>query len=94
MKIIITATAPTSYQLNSLKAFGMGYNENGNGSFSAEKEFESNEAAKEYLKSRAEQYNSEDPSGSDLRLQKMYDNINQGLLKLDAVTAYIEEIEA
>jgi hypothetical protein len=92
MTFKITATAPTSYQLSSLKHFGMGFNENGNGSFSASKEFDTEEEAKEFLRGRAEMYNSEDPSGSDKKIADMNDSIDKfGTLTLDAVTAHIEE---
>lgn len=93
MKAIITATAPTSYQLNSLSAFGMGFKANRNGSYSASKEFDSEEQAKKYLTKRAEKYNDEDPEGSEDRLNDMLADIQHGVLTLDAVTAYVEALE-
>lgn len=92
MKTTIKATAPTAYQLNSLRYFGMGFNKHLNGSYSASMEFDSEEDAKEYLKGRAEQYNDQDPDGNDERLSNMYEQIELGVLTLDAVTARIEEI--
>lgn len=86
MKYIITATAPTSYQLNSLRAFNL----NGTG-MTRTMEFGSEEEAKDYLKTRADKYNDEDPCGSEERLEEMYSDIESGSLRLDAVSAYIEE---
>ena len=93
MKAIIRASAPTTYQLNSLTAFGMGFSNSKSGGHSAEREFDSADEAKDYLRERAEIYNSEDPEGSEERLNDMYDDIERGSLTIDAVTAYIEEIE-
>lgn len=93
MTYTINATAPISYQLQSLRAFGIGADKNGNGSFYGEKEFETEKEAKEYLKSRADMYNDEDPAGSDERLADMYNSIEKyGSLTLDAVTAHIEKV--
>jgi hypothetical protein len=94
MSVIIKATAPTSYQLNSLSSFGMGYKKNMGGSFSASMEFDSEEEAKQYLRNRAEKYNDENPCGTEERLNNMYSDIEHGALTLDAVTAYVEEVEA
>jgi hypothetical protein len=93
MKVTIKATAATAYQVSSLSAFNIGAKKNGNGSFSGHKEFDSEEAAKEYLKSSADKYNDEDPEGTDERLADMYADIEHGQLTLDAVTAHIEEVE-
>ena len=89
----ITATAPTGYQLQSLRAFGMGVQKNASGSFSACQEFCGKEEAETYLRNRARAYNDEDPCGNDQRLEDMFNDIEHGVLTLDAVTAYIEEIE-
>ncbi len=93
MKKIITATAPTVYQLNSLAAFNLGHKKNGNGSFTGIQTFENEEAAKEYLKSRADLYNEQDPEGSPEKIQNMYNDIQRGSLRLDAVTAHIEDLQ-
>lgn len=93
MKTKITAIAPTGYQLKSLTHFGMGYKKNMNGSFYAEKEFDSEEEAKEYLRQRADIYNNDDPCGSEDRLNDMYNDVERGCLTLDAVTASIDEFE-
>lgn len=91
----ITAKAPTTYQLNSLLAFGMGIKTVCNGSYWAEKEFDTKEQAQDYLKNCADIYNNEDPDGTDERLADMMEGIkNSNCLKLDAVTAYIKEIES
>ena len=95
MKCVIKATAPTSYQYNSLTFFNMGANKTGNGSYWAEKEFDTKEQAQDYLMNCAELYNNEDPDGTDERLADMRECIkNSNCLRLDAVTAYIEEIES
>lgn len=88
MKIIITATAPTGYQLNSLAAFNL----DGKG-LTRTMEFDSQEEAATYLRNRARQYNDADPCGNDQRLEDMYADIEHGCLTLDAVTARIEEVE-
>lgn len=88
MKVIITATAPTSYQLNSLRAFGINYKENGNGSFTATQEFNSKPEAVAFLKNRAEMYFED---SRELRDAKR--DIRLGCLTLDAVTARIERLE-
>lgn len=93
MKYQVTATAQTVYQLNSLSAFGMGYTKNGNGSFSASMDFDSEEEAKDYLRSRADKYNDEDSCGSEERMSDMYKDIEHGALRLDAVTAHINIID-
>ena len=82
MKTIITATAPTVYQLDALRHFGMGFNKNLNGSYSASMEFDSEEDAKDYLKGKAEQYNFDDPNGSEERLMIMYHDIEKGVIRL------------
>jgi len=92
MSVIIKATAPTAYQIRSLTSLGMGYKKNMNGSFSALMKFDNEDDAKQYLRSRAEKYNDEDPCGTEKRLQDMYADIEHGALTLDAVTAYVEEI--
>lgn len=85
MKAIITATAPTAYQIQSLKAFKMGCNDNGNGSFSASKEFDSVEDAKNYLADLANDYY----DGDEPAIAR---NLGPNSLRLDAVSATIEEL--
>lgn len=88
----IEATAPTSYQLRSLRAFQLKENNNGNGSHTGILFFESEEEAKQYLMTKADKYNDEDPNGSFEKLSEMYGDIERGALTLDAVTAYISEL--
>jgi hypothetical protein len=93
MAFKITATAPTSYQLQSLRAFGIGADKNGNGSFTGSMNFDNEGEAKDYLKKRASLYNESDPEGTEQRLAEMHDSIEKyGSLTLDAVTANIEGI--
>jgi hypothetical protein len=93
-KFIITATAPTSYQLSSLNAFGMGYVKHGNGSYSASLEFESIDNARAHLIQRAEMYNDQDPCGTLEKLTSMVNDVmSYDCLRLDAVTAHIEKVE-
>lgn len=87
MKVTISAIAPTTYQLNSLRAFGMGINKNGNGSYSASLDFETMKEAKEYLVDRANNY-FEDPKelSAAKREIRLY-----GCLQIDAVQARIDK---
>ena len=88
MKVIINATAPTSYQHTSLRSFGMDIKKNGNGSFTAKQEFDSKEDAKAYMTKRAEMYFED-----EIDLKDAYADIVHGVLTLDAVTASIEEVD-
>ena len=84
----ITATAPTVYQFQSLIAFGMGYNKNADGSFTASREFETVEEASDYLRDRAEIY-----FEYERELENAIDDIIKfGCLTLGSVTAQIEQI--
>jgi hypothetical protein len=90
----ITAKAPSSYQLNSLKAFNIGSVPLGNGAFQGHREFQSEQEATDFLCKQAEIYNDSDPCGSDRKLLEMYGSIELfGMLTLDAVTAYINPVE-
>lgn len=92
MAYIIKATAPTAYQLNSLRAFGMSYKDNGNGSFKAIQEFENEQSAQDYLRQRAEIF-CQDRNLSEEQLAEMMADIDHGVLHLDGVSAHIEELE-
>lgn len=93
-KIRISATAPTGYQLQSLRHFGMEVNKNGNGSYSAHQDFDTEEEAKQYLKSRAEMYFDGNSDNDEPDLIDALDSIEKhGVLRLDAVTAGIDEIQ-
>jgi hypothetical protein len=86
----ITATAPTVYQIQSLRHFGMNVKENGNGLFSSEQIFDSEEAAKAYLVERAEKYYDE----FEGQVQEHLEDIKKyGMLTIDAVTARIDEVD-
>ena len=93
MKTRIVATASTTYQLNSLNSFGMGFTKNMGGSFSASQEFDTLLEACQYLTERAEKYNDEDPCGTPARLRDMLRDIKRDCLTLDAVTAHIVRIK-
>lgn len=94
MAFQIIATAPTSYQISSLRAFNLDTKKNGNGSFTGTLLFDSEDLAKDHLKKRAKMYNDEDSNGTEEALTEMHESINVfGTLTLDTVTAHIEEIE-
>ena len=88
----IVAVAPTVYQLNSLREFNLNHKPVGNGSYRGEELFYSKEDAMAYLQDRAYKYNNEH-NESEEELNEMLADIQHGALTLDAVTAYIEEIE-
>ncbi len=90
----ITATAPTAYQLQSLRHFGIEVVKNGNGSYSATQDFDSEDEAKAYLTERAEMYYDGNSDNDEANLSKALESIaNHGSLTLDAATASIEELE-
>lgn len=85
----ITATAPTSYQLQSLRLFGLNVKSYANGSHVGEDTFITEDEAKAFLIKRAEMY-----FESEHELNEAIYNIEKyGLLRLDAVCASIEEVE-
>ena len=89
-KFRITATAPTSYQYQSLANFGKP-EKLGNGSFRFQQDFETEEDAKQYLIERAEGYFDDNMTACEMAEQEIN---NFGQVTLDAVTGYIEEIES
>ena len=89
-KFKVTAKAPTVYQTNSLRRFGMAIKEMGNGSFLSEETFDSEEEAKDYLVKRAEMHYDEFEGQVNEHLSTIENN---GYLEIDAVTARIEEVE-
>ncbi len=92
--IRISATAPTAYQLQSLRQFGMEVKNHGNGRYTATQDFETEEEAKDYLKEKAERYFDGNSNNDEANLIEALDRIEKyGSLRLDAVTASIEEIE-
>lgn len=90
MRSIIIAKAPTAYQLKSLSLFGMNINKMLDGSHYSEQSFENEKKAKEFLAERAKIYSNK--TGENL--DRMEDEISKGYLTLDAVTAWIEQIES
>ena len=91
--IRITATAPTAYQLQSLRHFGMEVKKNGNG-YTAHQDFDTEKEAKEYLEQRAQMYFDGNSDNDEQDLIEAFDSIEKhGVLTLDAATAGIEEIE-
>lgn len=92
--IRITAKAPTAYQLQSLRYFGMEVKQHGNGSYTATQDFDTEAEAKKYLKSRAEMYFDGNSDNDENDLIEAIDSIEKhGVLTLDAATAGMEEIE-
>lgn len=88
----ITATAPTSYQTQSLRAFGMNVEKHGNGSYTSEQIFDTEKEAKEFLAVRAERYFDGNSNNDETDLIEALKDIEKGYLRLDAVTASIEKI--
>lgn len=92
--IRISATAPTAYQLQSLRHFGMEVSKNGNGSYSASQDFDTEFEAKRFLVQRADYYFDGNSDNDEKDLIEALDSIEKhGVLTLDAVTAGMEEIE-
>ena len=93
MKAIITATAPTAYQLKSLSAFGMDVKSHPDGSLTSKMEFENEVQAKSFLKLRANAwYGSHDTTGDELN--EMLEQVEKySSLTLDAVTASIDVVD-
>ncbi len=90
----ISATAPTVYQSQSLRAFGMEVKKSGNGSFWSEQFFETEKEAKDYLVVRAERYFDGNSDNDEANLVDALQDIEKyGSLRLDAVTASIDEVE-
>ena len=85
----ITATAPTTYQYRSLTHFGMHIISNGNGSHTAEQEFDTEEEAKEFLIERCNRYF----ENEDELLEAISDVEKYGMVRLDAVSGSIVENE-
>lgn len=92
--IRITATAPTSYQLQSLRHFGMEIKKHLHGSYFSTQDFDTEKEAKEYLKTRAELYFDGNSDNDEVNLIDALDSIEKhSVLTLDAATAGMEEVE-
>jgi hypothetical protein len=86
----VIATAPTTYQLNSVRQFGSPITSHRDGSHVFSQSFETEEEAKEYLKRRAHLYYND----TEEELNEAMESIEKyGSLSIDAVTASIEEKE-
>lgn len=91
--IRISATAPTAYQLHSLRQFGMEVKQHGNGRYTAAQDFDTEKEAKDYLIERAERYFDGNSDNDEKDLIEALDSIEKhGVLTLDAVTAVSEEV--
>jgi hypothetical protein len=92
--IRITAIAPTAYQLQSLRHFGMEIKKHLHGSYFSTQDFDTEKEAKEYLKTRAEMYFDGCYDNDEVNLIEALDSIEKhGVLTLDAVTSGMEEVE-
>lgn len=88
-KYIIYAKVPTGYQRQSIRAFCMNLKEHGNGSITAQAEFDSEEEAKTYLRGCASAL-----ADTQIEYDEMFAEIEQhGQLTYDGCTAkiYTEE---
>jgi len=90
MKYQVKATAPTSYQLQSVRLFGSPIKSNIDGSHTFKSElFDTEEEAKDYLIERAELF-----FENDDQLQEAIDEINEyGSLSMDAASGEVYEVE-
>lgn len=92
MKTIrIKAHAPTVYQINSLRAFGLPTTNDGPGGFTGVDYFEDEDEATEYLKNCVNHYYSS--HGSEEEINEKLSDCESGYLELDAVTAHIQELQ-
>jgi len=82
----VISKIPTQHTLGSLRSFGLTVTAHGNGSYTGQLEFESEEEAKEHLRSRADML-----AENEEEQQEMYNDIESGYLRYDAATASIEE---
>jgi hypothetical protein len=86
----IYAKVPTVYQYQSISNFGMPIKKHGNGSFTAQQDFDTENEAEKYLIERAENYYEFESK----ELTDALDDIEKcGRLNLDACTASIEEVD-
>lgn len=87
MKTTIKAVAPSVYQYNSVSFFGMPVRRYG-GSYVAEMEFDSEEAAIHYLHEVIDVY--AERNGTDEEIATMREQADSGYLMWDAVIAEIK----
>lgn len=90
MKYQVKATAPTTYQLQSVRLFGSPIKSNMDGSHTFKSEiFDTEQEAKDYLIERAELF-----FENDYQLQEAIDEINEyGSLSMDAASGGVYEVE-
>ena len=90
MKYQVKATAPTTYQLQSVRLFGSPIKSNMDGSHTFKSEiFDTEQEAKDYLIERAEMY-----FENDDELQEAINDINEySSLSMDAATGGVYEVE-
>lgn len=90
----ITAVAPTSYQISSLRLFGLNVKSYPNGSHVGEEIFDTEKEAKDFLKKRAEMYFDGNSDNDEEELADALDRIERhGSVYLDAVCGRIDEVE-
>ena len=90
-KFKVSAEAPTTYQLRSVRAFGSPIKSHMDGTHTFEQIFDSEKEAKEYLIKRAEIFHEQ---STEEELQEAISDINKyGSVRFDAVSGGIEEIE-
>ena len=91
MKYQVKATAPTSYQLQSVRLFGSPIKSNMDGSHTFKSEiFDTEQEAKDYLIKRAEMYFDSD----ERELNEAINDINKyGSLSMDAASGGVYEVE-
>jgi len=87
MKATIKAVAPSVYQYNSVQFFGLPVRRYG-GSYVAEMEFDSEEAAIDYLHHVIDVYS--ERNGTEEEIATMREQADSGYLTFDAVTAEIK----
>jgi hypothetical protein len=85
----ITATAPTTYQIGSLRLFGLNVKSYPTGIHIGEEIFDTEEEAKSFLNKRADSYFEDE----DELNEAISDIEKYGLLRMDAVCGRIEEFE-
>lgn len=90
----ITAIAPTTYQLRSVRAFGSPVASLGNGSHIFQMDFDTREDAEAYLEKRADYYWEADGFTEEEREEAVSDIKKYGMLTIDAVTGRIDEVES
>jgi hypothetical protein len=93
-KYKLSASVPTNYQINSLRAFGLEIQKLPNGTYYGERIFDSEKEAKDFLIERAESFFDGNSDNDFERLADAIDRIqSNGSLWLDAAYGSVEEFE-